>query len=250
MFHRITSMDEYHLSFWPKLAQALTLILNQTPGQLFPISYEEIYSTVYKCVGHGFSETLYSQLLEHCKPIQDAVDCFLFILHQFTQAVKGIVPIFQYMNRFFILPRMQQDLSTILTQLFVSEVAESEVFIGLVTEALQQDLAVKPDDLMKIAQNLYQVCPEYARKHPALFVRFIPSLFPPSTLTQLAAYRSQELLCQQQLESEPGFTREQRERKRLAESEEPEQEKPALLQPPLESHECNNSSVVDEPMTP
>ncbi|XP_062500449.1 CDK2-associated and cullin domain-containing protein 1-like isoform X4 [Corticium candelabrum] len=218
MFHRITSMDEYHLSFWPKLAQALTLILNQTPGQLFPISYEEIYSTVYKCVGHGFSETLYSQLLEH--------------------------------NRFFILPRMQQDLSTILTQLFVSEVAESEVFIGLVTEALQQDLAVKPDDLMKIAQNLYQVCPEYARKHPALFVRFIPSLFPPSTLTQLAAYRSQELLCQQQLESEPGFTREQRERKRLAESEEPEQEKPALLQPPLESHECNNSSVVDEPMTP
>ena len=47
----LASADKYHQTYWPKLAGALTLILNQTPGQFFPISYEEMYT--YGNIGTG-----------------------------------------------------------------------------------------------------------------------------------------------------------------------------------------------------
>jgi hypothetical protein len=60
-------MDEYHHTYCPKLAGALTHVLNQTHDELFQISYEEMYTAVYKCACQNFGQILYSHLLEHVR---------------------------------------------------------------------------------------------------------------------------------------------------------------------------------------
>ena len=83
-------MDEdYDNVFWPQLREALDVLLLNTP---FPttsintgvttvgatcqrISFEQMYSAVYKCVCKQYSERLYQDLLSHVgQIIQRQVD--------------------------------------------------------------------------------------------------------------------------------------------------------------------------------
>jgi hypothetical protein len=46
------------------------------------------------------------------------------------QAVTAIVSVFQYMNQIFVISRLKKDLTVVLFQLFIDEVAKSDDFIG------------------------------------------------------------------------------------------------------------------------
>ena len=87
-------------------------MLSHPPGSYKPISYEQMYSAVYKCVCKQYSDQLYADLMTHVNTRlaqwssnlgSVADDNFILEFHkalvQYFHALGGIVPIFTYMNR-------------------------------------------------------------------------------------------------------------------------------------------------------
>ena len=105
--------EDYRLQFWGELRDAIDQMLSHPPGSYKPISYEQMYSAVYKCVCKQYSEQLYADLITHIrtrlvemsKILNDVSDNqFISEFHkalvQYFHALGGIVPIFTYMNRY------------------------------------------------------------------------------------------------------------------------------------------------------
>ena len=65
------TVEDYENVYWPQLREAIDMLLLQTSevttGQR--ISFEQMYSAVYKCVCKQYSERLYQDLLNHVKQI-------------------------------------------------------------------------------------------------------------------------------------------------------------------------------------
>ena len=106
------TQEDYEKEYWPRLDTAIHQLL-AAPGQYPPLSYEQMYSCVYKCVCKQFAERLYRDLMtkvemhltQRTAEIADAdaktyIEKFNVVLNQYMQALGGIVPIFNYMNRF------------------------------------------------------------------------------------------------------------------------------------------------------
>uniref|UniRef100_A0A8C1RKS3 CDK2 associated cullin domain 1 n=1 Tax=Cyprinus carpio TaxID=7962 RepID=A0A8C1RKS3_CYPCA len=63
-FHlNVMTAEEYKTVYWPKLERAIEHLLTQSPMEHISISYEQIYSQVYKCVCQQHSELLYNDLM-------------------------------------------------------------------------------------------------------------------------------------------------------------------------------------------
>ena len=105
--------EDYRLKFWSELRDAIDQMLSHPPGSYKPISYEQMYSAVYKCVCKQYSEQLYADLITHIRTrlvqmsniLNDVSDNqFISEFHkallQYFHALGGIVPIFTYMNRY------------------------------------------------------------------------------------------------------------------------------------------------------
>ena len=60
----VITIEDYKSTYWPKLDGAIDQLLTQSPGDYIPISYEQIYSCEYKCVGQQHSEQMYSDLIK------------------------------------------------------------------------------------------------------------------------------------------------------------------------------------------
>ena len=124
------SPEDYRNVFWCQLRDAIDQVLldflttlcaepcmtlqmlSHPPGSYKPISYEQMYSAVYKCVCKQYSDQLYADLMTHVNTRlaqwssnlgSVADDNFILEFHkalvQYFHALGGIVPIFTYMNR-------------------------------------------------------------------------------------------------------------------------------------------------------
>ncbi|XP_077992497.1 CDK2-associated and cullin domain-containing protein 1-like [Glandiceps talaboti] len=213
--------EEYQTQYWPKLENAIIQLLTQTPGDYIPISYEQMYSCVYKCVCQQHSEQMYNDLLmvitQHLNRLSvelqssqpdTYVECFNFALTQYTQALGGIVPIFNYMNRFYVATKLNTDLKDELSKLFTIYVAEKHVTLlfSFLEEAQTKPFAVSPPIMANIVKGLYQLKPEYAALKPQLFARFIPNILPPAKEELLDQYIEETIQMQRDLEK-GGFAR-------------------------------------------
>ncbi|KAL9982748.1 hypothetical protein ACROYT_G004841 [Oculina patagonica] len=226
---RVTSVNDgdYIALHWPKLESAILLILQQNPGQFIPISYEEMYSTVYKCVCQQFADKMYSNLIElvtsylrrvaqelQMTPAEAYLEKFNFAMAQFFQAVSGIVAIFSYMNRFYVTPKLHTDLKTELWKLFTDLVADNAFLFGVIEEVSSKPFGVDPHIMMSIIKGLYSLKPEFSMRNPVLFARFIPNILPPTQCDQLPNLIQEDRLLQENLVTSQGFTRESTGKKR------------------------------------
>ncbi|MBN3280215.1 CACL1 protein, partial [Polyodon spathula] len=159
----IITTEDYKSTYWPKLESAIEQLLTQNPQDYIPISYEQIYSCVYKCVCQQHSEQMYndlihkitvhlqhiSQELEACdhadrvgnvprcpgvfliprcaSPPDQYIEKFDTALAQYMGALQSIVPLFIYMNKFYIETKLNRDLKEDLTKLFTDYVAEKHM---------------------------------------------------------------------------------------------------------------------------
>ncbi|XP_059803946.1 CDK2-associated and cullin domain-containing protein 1 isoform X3 [Hypanus sabinus] len=107
----VITAEDYQRTYWPKLDSAIDQLLTQSPGDCIPISYEQIYSCVYKCVCQQHSEQMYCDLItkitSHLRRISEElqVSCpdayierFNAALSQYMGALQSIVPLFIYMT--------------------------------------------------------------------------------------------------------------------------------------------------------
>lgn len=216
------TVEDYETLYWPKLEQAINQLLTMAPGQYIPISYEQMYSCVYKCVCKQFSERLYNDLLRYMSSHlatlsvelqkvvhnpNEFIEKFSFILNQYLQALGGIVPIFNYMNRFYVETKLKTDLNEELLKLFRTSVVDSHVpyLLSLLEEAHAKPFSVPPPTMSCLVKNLHLLNPEYAQMKPHLFSRYIPNIHPPTHVSELAKYVEETRKLQQEIHNLPGF---------------------------------------------
>ncbi|XP_053306117.1 CDK2-associated and cullin domain-containing protein 1 isoform X2 [Spea bombifrons] len=224
----VITVDDYRSTYWPKLESAIDQLLTQSPGDYIPISYEQIYSCVYKCVCQQHSEQMYADLmrkiashlervsqdLQACSPAQ-YIEKFNLALGQYMGALHSIVPLFIYMNKFYIETKLNRDLKDDLIRLFTDHVAEKHIYslMPLLIEAQSTPFQITPSTMASIVKGLYTLRPEWVQLAPTLFSKFIPNILPPAVESELQQYAAQDQKLQQEL-ADNGFTRGNQSRKR------------------------------------
>lgn len=217
--------EDYESKYWPELENAIDQLLRVIPGQYLSVSYEQVYSCVYKCVCKQLSERLYEDLMRHITnhleqlsiqlqsfmgpDYRNYIDRFNFSLNQYLQALQGIVPVFNYLNRFYIELKLKQDLMVELKKLFVKFVADRHIdtLISLLDNIHVRPLSVLPAVVSQLVINLHKIRPEYAQLRPQLFARYIPNVLPPCSLEELDKYVQEAQQMQRDLLTHPDFFR-------------------------------------------
>ncbi|XP_063163295.1 CDK2-associated and cullin domain-containing protein 1 [Candoia aspera] len=227
----VITIEDYKSTYWPKLDSAIDQLLTQSPGDYIPISYEQIYSCVYKCVCQQHSEQMYSDLIKkitnhlervskelQASPPDLYVERFNIALGQYMGALQSIVPLFIYMNKFYIETKLNRDLRNDLIKLFTEHVAEKHIYslMPLLLEAQSTPFWINPSTMANIVKGLYMLRPEWVQMAPALFSKFIPNILPPAIESELEEYAAQDQKLQQELIQE-GFSRGDQSRKRAGE---------------------------------
>lgn len=221
--------EDYVSVYWSQLREAIDMMLNNAPGSYKPISYEQMYSAVYKCVCKQYSEQLYGDLMlhmagqlqrwtQHLNEVADQhfVDEFHKAISQFFHALTSIVPIFTYMNRFYIEGKLHTDLRTELMKLFAEHVSNALVprLLPLLEEANHQPFRVAPNVMQAIVQNLHSLDPAYAQLAPDLFSRHLIGITAPMSEDDLEAQREADRRLQEELRR-AGFDSGDRSKKRV-----------------------------------
>ncbi|XP_034993763.1 CDK2-associated and cullin domain-containing protein 1 isoform X2 [Zootoca vivipara] len=205
----VITIEDYKSTYWPKLDSAIDQLLTQCPGDYIPISYEQIYSCVYKCVCQQHSEQMYSDLIKkitnhlervskelQASPPDIYIERFNIALGQYMGALQSIVPLFIYMNKFYIETKLNRDLKNDLIKLFTEHVAEKHIYslMPLLLEAQTTPFWIDPSTMANIVKGLYMLRPE----------------------SELEEYAAQDQKLQQELIQE-GFSRGDQSRKRAGE---------------------------------
>lgn len=208
------SIEEYHSQYWGKLRCAIDTLLDQPPGENTHISYEEMYSAVYKCVGKQYSEKLYFDLINHIRtriaecsrllhqvPDDQFISKFYESLSRFFNAVNGIVPIFTYMNRFYLETKLNTNLQTELLKLFTIGFTDVHIkrLIPMMLDAMSKPFAIHPETMSGICRLLAQLNPGYSSQHPLLFQHYLPNIGPQMTEDDLDRQRQEERRVQEEL---------------------------------------------------
>ncbi|XP_053927593.1 CDK2-associated and cullin domain-containing protein 1 isoform X1 [Cuculus canorus] len=227
----VITIEDYKSTYWPKLDSAIDQLLTQSPGDYIPISYEQIYSCVYKCVCQQHSEQMYSDLIKkitnhlervskelQASPPDLYIERFNVALGQYMGALQSIVPLFIYMNKFYIETKLNRDLKDDLIKLFTEHVAEKHIYnlMPLLLEAQSTPFQITPSTMANIVKGLYTLRPEWVQMAPALFSKFIPNILPPAVESELQEYAAQDQKLQREL-MQNGFTRGDQSRKRAGE---------------------------------
>ncbi|XP_071375740.1 CDK2-associated and cullin domain-containing protein 1-like [Centroberyx affinis] len=224
------AVEDYRKNHWPNLENAIDLLLIQKPTDHISISYAQIYGYIYKCVCQQHSELLYNDLIlkitthlqqvsSHLQtsPPENFIENFNLALTQYTASLQCIVPVFMYMNKFYIETKLNRDLREDLMKLFADHVAEKHVstLMPLLIKAHSMPFQVQPSTMANVVKGLYSLRPAWAQLAPDLFSGFIPQINPPAVESQLSDYAAHDQKLQMEL-SMNGFSRGDQSRKRTS----------------------------------
>ncbi|KAF1375979.1 hypothetical protein PFLUV_G00225810 [Perca fluviatilis] len=224
------AVEDYRKNHWPNLEKAIDRLLIQNPTDHISVSYAQIYSYVYKCVCQQHSELLYNDLtlkitnhLEQvsthlqARPPEDFIENFNVALTQYTASLQCIVPVFMYLNKFYIESKLNRDLREDLMKLFADHVAEIHVntLMPLLIKAHSMPFQVQPSTMASVVKGLYSLRPDWAQLAPDLFSGFIPQINPPAVESLLPDYAAHDQKLQMEL-SMNGFPRGDQSRKRAS----------------------------------
>ncbi|XP_034040311.1 CDK2-associated and cullin domain-containing protein 1 [Thalassophryne amazonica] len=166
--------EDYRNNHWPNLEKAIDRLLIQNPTEHISVSYAQIYSYVYKCVCQQHSELLYSdltskvtnhlqQVFTHLQssPPENFIEDFNIALTQYTASLQCIVPVFMYLNKFYIESKLNRDLKEDLMKLFAEHVAEKHLstLMPLLIKAHSMPFQVQPSTMASVVKGLYSVRP-------------------------------------------------------------------------------------------
>ncbi|XP_063347447.1 CDK2-associated and cullin domain-containing protein 1 [Pelmatolapia mariae] len=225
------AVEDYRKNHWPNLEKAVDRLLIQNPTDHISVSYAQIYSYVYKCVCQQHSELLYNDLTSkitghlqqvsahlQASPLENFIENFNIALTQYIASLQCIVPVFMYLNKFYIESKLNRDLREDLMKLFAEHVAEKHVntLMPLLIKARSMPFEVQPSTMASVVKGLYSLQPEWAQLAPDLFSGFIPQINPPAVESLLQDYAAHDQKLQMEL-SMNGFPRGDQSRKRASE---------------------------------
>ncbi|TNM99743.1 CDK2-associated and cullin domain-containing protein 1 [Takifugu flavidus] len=222
------TLEDYRKNHWPNLEKAIDRLLLHNPTEHISVSYAQIYSYVYKCVCQQHSELLYNDLTAkianhlqqvstslQASPPEFLIENFNIAYTQYAASLQCIVPVFMYLNKFYIESKLNRDLREDLMKLFADHVAEKHVneLMPLLITANSMPFHVQPSTMAGVVKGLYSLRPEWALLAPSLFSGFIPQINPPALESLLPDYAAHDQKLQLEL-SMKGFPRGDQSRKR------------------------------------
>ncbi|XP_061818171.1 CDK2-associated and cullin domain-containing protein 1 [Nerophis lumbriciformis] len=222
------AVEDYRNNHWPNLEKAIERLLVHNPTDHISVSYAQIYSYVYKCVCQQHSELLYmdlkSKIVQHLQqvssqlhavPPESFIESFNTALTKYIASLQCIVPVFMYLNKFYIESKLNRDLKQDLMDLFADHVAEKHVntLMPLLIKAHAMPFEVQPSTMASVVIGLHSFRPDWAQLAPALFSSFIPQINPPAVESLLSDYAAHDQKLQMEL-SMNGFPRGDQSRKR------------------------------------
>lgn len=150
-------------------------------------------------------------------PPENFIENFNIALTQYTASLQCVVPVFMYLNKFYIESKLNRDLREDLMKLFADHVAEKHVntLMPLLIKAHSMPFQVQPSTMASVVKGLYSLRPEWAQLAPALFSGFIPQINPPAVESLLPDYAAHDQKLQMEL-SMNGFPRGDQSRKRAS----------------------------------
>uniref|UniRef100_A0A3B5L6G7 CDK2 associated cullin domain 1 n=1 Tax=Xiphophorus couchianus TaxID=32473 RepID=A0A3B5L6G7_9TELE len=204
------AVEDYRKNHWPNLEEAIDRLLIQNFSDHISVSYAQIYY-VYKCVCQQHSELLYSDLTSkisahlqqvstqlQASPTENLIENFNIALTQYLASLQCIVPVFIYLNKFYIESKLNRDLKEDLMKLFADHVAEEHLSkLMLLIKAHSMPFQVQPSTMASVVKGLHSLRP-WAKLAPALFSSFIPQIHPPAMESQLPDYAD----CDRKLQME------------------------------------------------
>ncbi|CAL9688204.1 unnamed protein product [Knipowitschia caucasica] len=225
------AIEDYQKNHWPNLEKAIDRLLIQNSTDHISVSYAQIYSYVYKCVCQQHSELLYRDLTAKISSHLHQVSTQLYtstpltfiedfdkVLSQYITSLQCIVPVFMYLNKFYIESKLNRDLKEDLMKLFAEHVAEKHIntLMPLLIKAHAMPFQVQPSTMASVVKGLYSLRSDWAQLAPALFSGFIPQIHPPAEESLLLDYAADDQKLQMEL-SMNGFPRGDQSRKRASE---------------------------------
>ncbi|XP_037545474.1 CDK2-associated and cullin domain-containing protein 1 [Nematolebias whitei] len=208
------AVEDYRKNHWPNLEEAIDRLLIQNPSDHTSVSYAQIYGYIYKCVCQQHSELLYSDLTSkitsHLQQVstqlqasspENLIENFNVTLTRYTTSLECIVPVFIYLNKFYIESKLNRDLKDDLMKLFADLVAEKHLntLMPLLIKAHSMPFLVQPSTMASVVKGLYSLRPEWAQLAPALFSGFIPQIHPPAVESRLPDYADYDRKLQMEL---------------------------------------------------
>lgn len=220
--------EEYQVTYWPTIQSAIRFLLSQPEGTNCSLSYERVYGSVYNCVCRHYGEPLFRDLCYEVRShfnvvanelketkTEDLINKFDQVLQRFKTALDGIIPLFNCMNRFYLGNKLETDLKTELSNIFVSVVANDVVYQLLEAVERVQNIpfSVDPAVVARVVKALHCLNKEYVSMAPTLFARYIPNVLPPMQLSDLPNFVVETQQYQEYLRS-VGFRSGDQSRKR------------------------------------
>lgn len=215
------SEDDYANDYWPQLQTAVQQLLMLKPGEYSPVSFEQVYSSVYKCVWNQFSERLFNDLRKFIRSYlqqlfmelcgiqdKDFVIRFEEYLSQYRRSLQQIAIVFTYLNRVYIEVKLQEDLHTLLLKDFTTIVVDPCIgrLIELLGNAQLHPFSLPPSVIASIIRGLHSLKPDFAYLAPDLFAMHIPNILPPMCEADIPGYVSEIRTTQERLVQE-GYSR-------------------------------------------
>ncbi|KAK4287364.1 hypothetical protein Pmani_039559 [Petrolisthes manimaculis] len=204
--------EDYSNTFWPKLCTAVDKLLEGPPPQENsgpPIEFEPMYAAAYKCVCQQHSETLYKDLTSHihthfhwlATQLQNGggdnlIDKYYHAVHRAMYSLDGIIPIFTYLNKVYVVSKLSSNLRTELQMIFCTAVIDPVIdkLIATVKEVNGTDMrpfSAAPHVVASLIKNLYKLNPTYAHQYPQVFASYIPCVLPAMREQELSNYISE-----------------------------------------------------------
>lgn len=211
------ALAEYRTTTWPTLRGAVTSLLTTTPGQPINLSFERMYTASYKSVLSGLGDQLHADLMalveSHVKTVsaglqggQSLLLSFTEALRRYCYAIATIGPMFMYLDKNYVQPRLHTCLDHLLKHLFTTNVCE-RYMRRVIAELSGPSAAAQPEAAAMLVRTLYQFKPEYRYLHPCLFARYIPELqvLAPSQVSELHSYIAEVRVMVDRLQGHPDF---------------------------------------------
>lgn len=195
-------VSEYMRDYWIPLSHTVDAFLHPS-SQTSPISFQETFTLVYKCVGEGHSDRLHHDLMQavtkYLKRLHvDLVQCLtsdnegrqdqgiINMIHVFDaalvdyiKAVKGISATFSYLGKYFAQKKNYKTLEDELTYMFCLEIAEHFIHDILSCVERSPPFTLDPGLLSRLFHNLQTVSRDgYGTLYSKLFARFVTDALP------------------------------------------------------------------------
>lgn len=137
-------LDEtsYNEKYWSQLRGMLEMIFHQAAGSYQPVSYEETYTLIYKCVSMRSAERLFRDIVQYVESVIQGwqiglervsgnstlfVDAFAKTLEQYFHAMSTLLPVCTYLDKSYVKIRMGSTLEQFLNGVFIRGIRRENI---------------------------------------------------------------------------------------------------------------------------